>query len=871
MMKAHFLIFAVMMFTASGCFNDDESEDAPSTVASIIGEALEADCPSGGVVLGYGIDSNGNGSLDEDEVNGTEIICHGAPGEPGQTGPQGEEGANGAPGIDGDDGWTALIRTMVEEPGQNCAEGGLKIEAGLDTDGDGTLSDEEVTETQYICDGADGEAGEGGVAGASGDDGEPGEDGTSALISTSTEEPGANCEEGGLKIEAGLDLDANGLLSSEEATATQFICNGAGGQDGQNGVDGESPEPCSAESNNDGTITITCPDGSSVTVTDGTDGAPSIAVASVELAGVPCPEGGIHLAVGTDLNLNGMLDNDEVLSENYLCNGVTGADGSSGADGSNGLNALVALSAEAPGESCLAGGTLITTALDANNDGAIQNDEVISSITVCNGVDGLTSLMSTSAEAAGENCADGGVRVDVGLDVNSNSILDAGEITNTAYICNGASGVNGTNGTNGTDGTNGSGGSNGQDGADGTDGGPCTVVDNNDGTATMTCPDGTSVNFSVPYCGNNIVEVGEECDRDYNCKADCTVPGWLTINGNSRHFCGLKDDGLTYCIGFNQNGTLGRGTSTSGGGIPDLDVQPVQDLNDVKSLSVDWYTTCATLESGVSACWGNNQYFAFGSASGSSDEYLPYTISGDLSFDSVEVGQYHGCGVTLEGKLYCWGTNIYGILGYTGDSSFTPVQVGIDSDWAKVSVSHYNSCAIKTDGSLYCWGSNSRGQLGDGSYINNSTPTQVQPGTSWSMVDLHWENICGITAIGELYCWGDNAYGQWADDGLFDKVNLPYAVGVDSDWTKVKTNRYGTCGLRAGNRLFCWGRNSSGHLGNGTLLDVSQPEQIAIDSDWLDVAKGREATCAVGTDSKLYCWGGFGAVSWPIIPTVIPE
>ena len=111
----------------------------------------------------------------------------------------------------------------------------------------------------------------------------------------------------------------------------------------------------------------------------------------------------------------------------------------------------------------MAGGILITTALDSNDDGAIQAGEVLSAATVCHGVDGLTSLINTSAEAAGANCANGGTRVDVGLDVNANNVLDAAEITNTAYICNGA---NGTDGEDGTDGTNGS------DGADGTDGQP---------------------------------------------------------------------------------------------------------------------------------------------------------------------------------------------------------------------------------------------------------------------------------------------------------------------------------------------------------------------------------------------------------------
>jgi hypothetical protein len=42
-----------------------------------------------------------------------------------------------------------------------------------------------------------------------------------------------------------------------------------------------------------------------------------------------------------------------------------------------------------------------------------------------------------TAEPAGANCAAGGVRIDAGLDANRNNVLDAGEISQTAYACNG--------------------------------------------------------------------------------------------------------------------------------------------------------------------------------------------------------------------------------------------------------------------------------------------------------------------------------------------------------------------------------------------------------------------------------------------------
>jgi len=52
---------------------------------------------------------------------------------------------------------------------------------------------------------------------------------------------------------------------------------------------------------------------------------------------------------------------------------------------------------------------------------------------------GNASLINTTTEPAGANCANGGIKIEVGLDVNSNGVLDSGEINSslTKYICNG--------------------------------------------------------------------------------------------------------------------------------------------------------------------------------------------------------------------------------------------------------------------------------------------------------------------------------------------------------------------------------------------------------------------------------------------------
>jgi hypothetical protein len=92
----------------------------------------------------------------------------GEQGVQGETGPQGEQGIQGETGPQGEqgpageDGEVAvktLINTSDEAAGDNCANGGIKIEVGEDTNADGILDIDEVDEslTRYVCNGADGE------------------------------------------------------------------------------------------------------------------------------------------------------------------------------------------------------------------------------------------------------------------------------------------------------------------------------------------------------------------------------------------------------------------------------------------------------------------------------------------------------------------------------------------------------------------------------------------------------------------------------------------------------------------------------------------------------------------------------------------
>lgn len=114
--------------------------------------------------------------------------------------------------------------------------------------------------------------------------------------------------------------------------------------------------------------------------------------------------------------------------------------GAPGNDWTDGKNALIRFAEEPPGVYCLNGGTLIRFGIDANSNGTLEDSEVTSSAYSCNGASGgatSRALVKLDAEPAGSNCAQGGTRVSSGLDANGNGKLESDEETSSFYACNG--------------------------------------------------------------------------------------------------------------------------------------------------------------------------------------------------------------------------------------------------------------------------------------------------------------------------------------------------------------------------------------------------------------------------------------------------
>ena len=145
----------------------------------------------------------------------------------------------------------------------------------------------------------------------------------------------------------------------------------------------------------------------------------------------------------------------------------------------------------------------------------------------------------------------------------------------------------------------------------------------------------------------------------------------------------------------------------------------------------------------------------------------------DFGLNTIEIDDGIGCGVTQSDRAHCWGT---GALGSTGGQTSTPRIVAGERRYSTVQPGWFHTCGLTLAGVTFCWGINAVGQLGR---VGSSSETPVRvagslvfEGISVAAAGAH---TCGLTAAGRIYCWGVNNYGQLGDGTLTNRFT-PVAV-----------------------------------------------------------------------------------------------
>lgn len=273
--------------------------------------------------------------------------------------------------------------------------------------------------------------------------------------------------------------------------------------------------------------------------------------------------------------------------------------------------------------------------------------------------------------------------------------------------------------------------------------------------------DGTAYCWGVN--GSGRLGDGTTANRTYPVAVDVSdipVKKFISIGAGLAHSCGLLTDSTAVCWGSNSAWQLGDNTQVTKHTPVAVDVTDLPDGKFI-SLSVGANFACGIATDSTAYCWGQNSDGQLGDGR-TTGKGTATEVNTAEKFIAISGGVHHTCALTPAGKAYCWGFNGNGNLG-TGDNtnSSSPREVDTSERFIAISVAGVPnakdgfSCGLTADGRAFCWGSNDYGQLGTGDSVSRNVPTQVADGGKrFISIGTGYRHACATAMDGKVYCWG---------------------------------------------------------------------------------------------------------------------
>jgi len=395
---------------------------------------------------------------------------------------------------------------------------------------------------------------------------------------------------------------------------------------------------------------------------------------------------------------------------------------------------------------------------------------------------------------------------------------------------------------------------------------------------------------SGAFCSNDGI-----CQHDLNAGVDCSIArepddfaclgGYCRDDGfdGAGEFCAetatsCVHDGQSYADGHvmcsgndwfrscdsgvwsDQNDCAGASYCDAGGGA-ESGYKPVEtctsgatggcdptDCQPCEPYQADSNTSCKTTCTDVSDCWSG--YICDDGA------------CVRLIATQITTGWEHTCARTDSGVVYCWGINYDGRLGdgTTLDRATPAKVIGLGPGVVSVAAGNYHTCAITNMAGAKCWGTNYDGQLGDGTNEARATPVDVY-GLSSGVIALTggYSSTCALLSSGGVKCWGKNSSGELGNNSTEDSTTPVDVWNLGSGVQSIESGSNRVCAVMdSSGGLKCWGNNGSGQLGLGYNSDVeSVPKDVpGLTSGVKSVSMGHSHTCAATTAGGVKCWGG---------------
>ena len=240
--------------------------------------------------------------------------------------------------------------------------------------------------------------------------------------------------------------------------------------------------------------------------------------------------------------------------------------------------------------------------------------------------------------------------------------------------------------------------------------------------------------------------------------------------------------------------------------------------------------------------------------------------------------------ITEDGGFMIWGAATSGRTGSINARERTPFRPSLHNSTTggipladvtnfkikQVVLMHDTSYVVTTEGDVYATGYNTQSQLGDGStsarpyfrkiaFPSGAGPVRYMQ-TTQHEADNTTSAAFALMEDGDVYSWGDNGYGQLGQGNTTNRLAPTKMDGFDQNVRMISGGGRCMGALTIDHKIFMWGENAEGQVGNGSTTDVYTPTEISIGGSCAKLklsGQGGSTHChAIRADGKLYGWGG---------------
>ena len=228
-------------------------------------------------------------------------------------------------------------------------------------------------------------------------------------------------------------------------------------------------------------------------------------------------------------------------------------------------------------------------------------------------------------------------------------------------------------------------------------------------------------------------------------------------------------------------------------------------------------------------------------------------------------GNNESCAINMLNEVICWGSIYHtgiglqvGLYPYGIESVPLPMERKVLSDVKQISSGGFFTCALTLQNKVFCWGVNWYGQLGNAipTNTNSATPVEIMGLSDIQKISLGASHGCGLNSQGQVFCWGSNSSGQHGIGSI--TATPPTTVIPVAGLSGVKQLTSGgthTCALTAQNKVVCWGSNSFGQIGNNSTTTALSPVEVIGLTNIKQISAGGSNTCAINNQDNVLCWG----------------